>query len=385
MQVECPMCQGHRTISSGGGRKTCTKCNGRGRAQCHVCNGRGFTKCLNCKGDGKVDCQHCNATGWHSVIGTLVVKAKCHFWYDKEALIEGDKAPEVPPLIDELGPEMVTDKHADIKLIEDLERLKELDQEVKSEEFKIPYKVRLPWGSISFRLKDQVVNGKLFGFHPELVHMDPFLEEPLFPGMRLLDEAARTAGNAADKIKEASRYRAMGEALVLSARSNHARAFEAFEKRYPFGLRIDTMHKILLSADLALKNVTKGPRRIGVVFGAVLSAALMGAFYLTPARDHLYPHLPADAARLAIDGGMLLITMILPWMTIKSAATKALQDAMAHLLPPEKRKKLNPKAGRAGWAGLGLAIVIWVGMAFITPMVQQPTPAWFDAVIALIG
>ncbi len=385
MQVECPMCQGHRTIASGGGRKTCTKCNGRGRAQCHVCQGRGFTKCLVCKGDGKIDCQQCNATGWHSVIGTLLVKTKCHFWYDKEALIEGDRAPELPPLIDKLGPKMVTDKHADITLIEDLERLKELDQEVKAEEFKIPYKVRLPWGSISFRLKDQVVNGKLFGLHPELVHMDPFLEEPLLPGIRLLDEAARTAGNATDKIKEASRYRAIGEALVLSTRGGHGRAFEAYEKRYPFGLRTETLHKILISADLALKNATRRPRRIGVVFGSVLSAIVLAAFYLTPARDHLYPHLPADMARLAVDGAMLLLAMTLSWMTIQSTATKALQEAMAHLLPPEKRKKLHPKPGRAGWVGLMLAVLIWAAMIPLTAIAGQSAPLWSDIVLKMIG
>lgn len=201
MLVECPTCQGHRTVAAGGGRKTCMKCNGKGRAGCPACRGKGVTQCKNCKGTGRLGCQQCGTTGWHSVIGSLVVKAKCSFWYDKEALIEAEEAPELPPIIDMLGNKMVLEKHADISLIEDVERLKELDRETKDQEFKIPYKVRLPWGDISFRLKDQIVKGKLFGLHPELVHMDPFLEEPLFPGMRLLDEAARTPGNAADKVK----------------------------------------------------------------------------------------------------------------------------------------------------------------------------------------
>jgi hypothetical protein len=330
-------------------------------------------------------CQQCGTTGWHSVIGSLVVKAKCTFWYDKEALIEGEEAPELPPIIDQLGNKMVLEQHADIKVIEDVERLKELDQEAKDQEFKIPYKVRLPWGSISFRLKDQVVNGKLFGLHPELVHMDPFLEEPLFPGMRLLDEAARTPGNAADKIKEASRFRAMGEALVLSSRMGHARAFEAYEKRYPFGLKTDTLHKILISADLALKNVTKKPRRMGVIYGTVLSLVLLSAFYLSPARSMLYPAIPVPAGHVVIDILLLLMVMALSWVVIQTTATKALQSAMAHLLPPEKLKRLQPKAGKAGWVGIGLALATWLSMIALTHLAGLSAPVWFEKILSLMG
>lgn len=385
MLVECPTCQGHRTVAAGGGRKTCMKCNGKGRAQCHVCRGRGVTRCKNCKGTGRLGCQQCGTTGWHSVIGSLVVKAKCSFWYDKEALVEGDKAPELPPLIDMLGNKMVLEKHADITLIEDAARLKELDQEAKDKEFKIPYKVRLPWGSISFRLKDKVVNAKLFGLHPELVHVDPFLEEPLFPGMRLLDEAARTSGNAVDKIKEASRFRAIGEALVLASRMSHGRAFEAYEKRYPFGLKTDTLHKILVSADMALKNVTKKPRRMGVIYAAIISLIVLSAFYATPVRSYLYAAIAIEAARVVIDILLLLTVMALSWVTIQSSAAKALQDAMAHLLPPEKRKRLNPKPGYAGWAGLGLAFMAWLAMVPITHMAEQSAPIWFEKMLSLIG
>ena len=386
MLVECPLCQGHKTVAAGGGRRTCPKCNGKGRAQCHICRGKGVTSCKNCGGDGKLSCQQCGSTGWHSLIGSLVVKAKCSFWYDKEAMIEGDlSAPELPPLIDKLGVQLFLDKHADITLIEDLTRLKELDQEAKDKEFKIPYKVRLPWGNVSFRLKDKVINGKLFGLHPELVHVDPFLEEPLFPGLRLLDEAARTPGNAADKIREASRFRAMGEALVLASRMGHNRAFEAFEKRYPFGLKIETLHKILISADLALKNVTRKPRRIGVAIGSALSFIILGAYYLSPLRSYIYPSLPVDAARVALDILLLLVVMALTWLMVQSTATRALQDSMKHLLPPDKCKKLHPKAGIAGNVGIGIAALIWAAMIPLTHIAGQTTPLWFEKILTLLG
>ena len=385
MLVECPLCQGHKTVAAGGGRRTCPKCNGKGRAQCHICRGKGVTSCKNCGGDGKLSCQQCGSQGWHSLIGSLVVKAKCSFWYDKEAMIEGDlKAPELPPLIDKLAVQLFLDKHADITLIEDLTRLKELDQEAKDKEFKIPYKVRLPWGNISFRLKDKVIKGKLFGLHPELVHMDPFLEEPLLPGLRLLEEAASTSGNAAEKIKEASRFRAMGEALVLASRLGHARAFEAFEKRYPFGLKTETLRKILISADLALKNITRKPRRIGVAIGAALSLILLCGYYLSPLRGYLYPALPADALRVALDILLLPIVMGLTWLMVQSTATKALQESMKHLLAPDKCKKLNPKPGRAGIIGMGIAALLWITMIPLTHLAGQSAPLWFEKILALL-
>ncbi|HEY0901709.1 MAG TPA: hypothetical protein VGD95_06260, partial [Micavibrio sp.] len=236
MQIDCPQCHGQRTVAAGSSRKTCTKCNGNGKTYCTLCQGKGVTKCKNCKGDGRLNCQSCHATGWHSILANLVVKAKCAFWYDKEALVAAEQAPELPPIIDQLGPLLVTEKHADVIFVEDVERLRQLDQEVKADEYKIPYRVRLPWGDISFRLKDNIINGKLFGFNPRLYHVDHFLEEPLIPGIHKLEEAGRTRGDAVQNIKEASRYRALGEALVLSARMGHGRAFEAYLKRYPFGL-----------------------------------------------------------------------------------------------------------------------------------------------------
>lgn len=385
MQTDCPMCHGARTIAAGSGRKTCTKCNGNGKVGCTLCHGKGVTKCKNCKGDGRLNCKSCNATGWHSVIGNLLVKAKCAFWYDKEALVAGENAPELPPIIDALGPKMVTEKHADIVFIEEVERLKQLDQEVKADEYKIPYRVRLPWGDISFRLKDKVVKGKLFGYNPALYHVDAFLEEPLIPGIHKLEEAGRTRGDAVQNIKDASRFRALGEALVLTARMGHGRAFEAYEKRYPFGLRTDTLHNILNSADAALKNVTRRPRQMGVVYGALLSLALLGGFYLTPVRAQLYAQIPNDHVRIALDVVMLATIMAANWLIIQASATKALHDAMAHLLPPEKRKKLAPKPGRAGYVGMGLAFALWLSMVPLCFVLGQSAPLWFDRLMSVIG
>lgn len=385
MHVDCPQCNGQRTVAAGSSRKTCTRCNGNGKIHCPLCHGKGVTRCKNCKGDGRLNCKSCNATGWHSILSSLIVKAKCAFWYDKEAMVASEQAPELPPIIDSLGPKMVTEKHADIIFIEDVERLKQLDREVKPDEYKIPYRVRVPWGDISFRLKDTVVKGKLFGFNPRLYHVDTFLEEPLIPGIHKLEEAGRTRGDAVQNIKDASQYRALGEALVLSARMGHARAFESYQKRYPFGLREETLHKILVSADAALKNVTRRPRQMGVLYAGILSLVISGAFYLTPARAQLYGLLPAEPARLAIDLLLLALLMGASWFVLQANAAKALQEAMKHLLPPEKRAKLKPKPGKAGYVGIVAALILWALMAPLTFALGLSMPTWCDMLLRLAG
>ncbi len=385
MQVDCPQCHGMRTVAAGASRKTCTKCNGNGKVSCTLCQGKGVTKCKNCKGDGRLNCQSCHATGWHSIIANLSVKAKCTFWYDKEALIAAEAATELPPLIDKLGPLLVTEKHAEIAFIEEAERLKQLDLEVKPDEYKIPYRVRLPWGDISFRLKDKIIKGKLFGFNPQLYHVDTFLEEPLIPGIHKLEEAGRTRGDAVQNIKEASQYRALGEALVLCARMNHARAFEAYQKRYPFGLREETLHNILTSANAALNNVTRRPRLLGVLFAGILSLLILCGFYLTTARAQLYALLPQEPARIAFDMVLLGVIMGTSWLVIQANARKALHNAMAHLLPPAKRKALNPKPGKAGYVGMGIAFILWVAMIPLAFALGQSAPLWFDKLTLLLG
>lgn len=385
MEVECPMCHGHRTIASGGGRKTCPKCNGGGRAPCHVCNGRGFVKCKVCGGDGRINCKACNASGWSSLIGTLIVRAKCSWWYDKDALIKAEESPELPPLIDERGPRMVLEGHARITINEDLSRLKELDQEARPDEFKIPYKVGLPWGNISFRLKDRIIHGKLFGLLPELVHMDPFLEEPLKPALAQLEEAAKSPAMAASLIKEASKLRAIGEAVVLAARMGHAKALEGLQKRYPFGLKPETLRQMLINADVGLKNVTKKPRTNGLIIGSLMSAALMAAVYATPLRSYLYPLIPRTEAHIAVDVLVLVICAALTWMTIQTNAATALRLTLAHILTPEKLKTITPKSGMLGWAGCAAAFVIWCLMIPLSTMAGQTAPDWFIALLGIVA
>ncbi len=381
MHTDCPICHGNRTIGAGGTRKTCGKCNGNGQINCTLCNGKGVTKCKNCKGDGRLNCQSCHATGWHTIIGTLQVKAKSLFCYDKQALSTALQAEKLPPIIDELGPKLVTDKHADITFIEDAARLNQHDHNTKPDEYKIPYRVRLPWARISFRLKDTIVQGQLCGFNGTLYHVDPFLEKALIPAIHKLEEAGRTRGNAVQNIKEATRFRALGEALLLTARMGHSRAFAAYQKRYPFGLRTDTLHNILNSADAALKNVTRQPRQHGVMYGALLATLILGGFYLTPARTALYTTVTDNAVRIACDFILLATLMGASWFITQACATKALHQAMAHLLPPDKRKKLSPKPGRTGYIGVGLVWLLWLSMVPLCLTLGQSAPFWFDRLL----
>src|SRR5690606_12308248 len=156
------------------------------------------------------------------------------FVYDRESLPE-----ELPPLIDRLGPDMVKEGHAIITITEDKEREEELNQQSKPDEYIIPYLVRLPWEKIGFQLKEEPIEGRLFGFHPGLVHMPPFIETLALRGLRTLAEAAGGAGNTAEKLKEAARYRIVAEAIMGAARYPLKKAIAFLHERYPFGIGSD--------------------------------------------------------------------------------------------------------------------------------------------------
>ncbi len=207
--MTCTNCKGRKQFPVKGGRgkqryKKCKACTGTGKIRCTQCKGTGSSPCRTCTGSGKIGCKPCTATGWRSHITFMEISAKCVFDYDKSKL-----PPEVPPLIDHLLERMVLEKHAHIRINEDLERKQELDNLNKPkeymmrrpDEFAITYDVRLPWGDIGFNWepRSEPVTGKLFGFQPCLVHMQPFLEEIALPGIRALGEASTTDKHIAAK------------------------------------------------------------------------------------------------------------------------------------------------------------------------------------------
>ena len=73
------------------------------------------------------------------------IRAKAEFAYDAEELPE-----ELPELLDEYGSSLVLEEHAIARIVESSKKDEEMEQRAESDEFIIPYEVKMPWGDIKF-------------------------------------------------------------------------------------------------------------------------------------------------------------------------------------------------------------------------------------------
>lgn len=381
LEIVCPVCRGMKFMNTTAGRTQCTRCYGKGEAPCKMCQRRGFTQCPQCKGGGRAQCRNCTGTGWHSHITRVEIRAKSRFDFDRESM-----PPEMPELLEKLRGEVVTDKHGQVSIIEDKTREEELNQSSDKDEYVIPYKLHIPWGHIRFVLDAELLEGKLFGFRPALVHTPPFLEKTAQVGLKLLAEAANTKRNAADRISEASRYRAVAETLVVTSQNGKRKALELLHRRYPFGFSAETLKRMVLQAEKAQHNVTRRTRMIGMMIGLSIVAVLDWAYYVGPGRKFLLSLAGSEALQQNLADLMLVaLGGIITTLAMQISSAKALRNAIGRLVPPERRKKMLPKAGREAFIGCALGLVIYLLMVELSLGTGAESPPWHTWILSQFG
>ncbi len=379
-EVLCPFCHGKQFENTPQGRRTCSRCRGRGRMRCMVCKQTGSVPCPACKSMGQMMCKNCTGTGWHSHVMFLEVRAKSEFFYERELL-----PAEVPPLIDAMRAEMVTEQHAEVYINEEKKRIEELDRKSRPDEYIVPYNVRLPWGEIKFKLKDEEVAMKLFGFTPGLVHAPPFLEQITAPATRALEEASAAPRHTADRIREATRFRVAAEALLAAAQWPPRKALDYMHRKYPFGFRTEHLRHLLTHAHTALQRLTRGARMAGLGAGVALAALAAGVYFLGPVRTYLRQAIGAENFMLIPDILWLALGAGISIMTVKLFTGFTLYRMLGKFLPPQKRGRLAPKVGHsAWWAGAGAAVMFFAVMTFAATQGFN-TPGWYAPVLHMLG
>lgn len=379
-EMLCRQCRGTRTLNTQQGPIQCKFCQGRGRTVCDLCRRQGRIACKTCHSTGQCPCKDCNGSGWRSLVAALKFKVAGHFSYQNGSLPK-----DVPPLIDSLGPELVTEGHAKADIVTDKERLKAAAEEGQKNEYAILYDVRLPWGDIDFTIRRTTISGKLFGYRPALVQMGPVLEKILAKGLRLLDDAAANRGDASRKLQDALRYRAISEAVLATAMHPPRKALSLMRERYPFGIQNTTLKNMLQMAGRALQNTTRRPRLYGLGIGLGLTALLYGLYYIGPLRDMIRPHTGAPAAQAAIDFFLVLLGGTITTASIQLTAARALRRSLRAIKSKAARKKLVPKAGQSAlWGYLG-GLILYFTMINAAIMTGAAAPAWYAKLTATIG
>src|SRR6185295_6295071 len=172
--------------------------------------------------------------------------------------------------------------------------------------------------------RTEPVTGKLFGFQPALVHMQPFIEEIALPGIRALGEAANSSKDVLGKLHEAMRFRVIGDVLLSSTRYVSGPAIDAVMRRYPFGIRDETVKTLVEQANESIKFLTQSSRVTGLMIGLALVSAMDFVYYIGPGHSLVTANVDDKKVQAAIDLAPLLFGNVLTTVSIKMASKKAL-------------------------------------------------------------
>lgn len=379
----CPQCLGRQYIPGPNGtQQNCTLCQARGTVGCEYCREKGEVICPKCKSTGQMPCKDCSNTGWHTLFVTLRLKAHSEFDYEEDALPDRE---ELIPILDDLAGMLVIDGHADIKLIEEKERLKELKKECKHDEYIVAYHVRLPWAVLTLKIMDEEVKVRLFGFEPSLLYVPDYLEKPLEPGLKMLDQAAHERGSPNKKILSATKYRAIAESFLLGGRYSRKKAMHLMRKKYPVGISGNVIDKMVINADTALKKATEQPRKVGLAIGLAIVTVIYGLYYVGPIRDVITTSLMDESIQSLIDMLLILCGGAITTIAIQKTATKALLEAIGKILPKNKKEQFLPKAGYSALWGYSGGILIYFIMLEISAQIGKSIPSWYLDIRTALG
>lgn len=371
-QMPCTLCRGTKMMGTPNGRAPCTRCQGRGRMPCNLCQRSGGRRCEVCQGKMHTNCKNCNGAGWMSLVGTINIKARSQYDFDRSAL-----TPEIAAAIDAQGPRLVIDKHIDAAIIEDEERAKALDSMAAEGEYIIPYHLRLPTGRITFALpKKQEITAKLFGMQPTLTELPPFLEAPLAPALAALNEAA--AGKT-ERVRDAMKMRFVSEAILTALRHGPAKGVRILTKRYPLGLEATTIASSVAAAEKVVAALITRPRIIGLAAGSVVSAALYGAYYIGPGFAALAGKFEPHVG-MALDVGILLCGGAATALTAQQLATNGVRRALGKVAAKIPSSQLAPASAFSYGISAAITALLFVGIIEIAVEMKKPAPAWYTQI-----
>lgn len=361
-QVSCSKCHGSgRMVVHGGGQASCDQCRGVGRISCAQCGARGQMKCRSCGASGKVKCEKCSGTGWLSHLAHIELEAVVRFEFDRDGLPS-----KLVDLIEEKGAFLVSkgDIEVDLKQDNPVEAMhsdRPSSESVSQEPLILSYAVSCPYGSVHFKLGDKVVPAVVLGWQARLIDMPAFLEELTKPGIEAIFEAARIPASAVLHLENAARYavwRSMLSQILVS--SNLKKAMMVVMNRYSAGLHQETVKRVVVAADKAIRAVTRLPRYIGFGIGQALFSGVVFSYFYFAIGDRLFSTVSAPL-RDVLDFIILPIGIGLGVVFSQIAAYQAQKKAFAKVVDADVLKGRMPRVGAIWlWSSVLSALMIAV-------------------------
>lgn len=368
--MQCPLCRGAGTVQGQRGQQPCNKCNGMRRVPCTMCQRTGKIPCKKCRATGNLPCPTCKGQAYSTRVVTVGLKATTRADYTRNLVPE-----HMTFLIENDGPKLVAEGDLTVSA-------QSMTEEGK---MGVHYEAAFPFADITFKLGAKPVKVEAYG-QGKFIRLPSVLDTLLERPIDLLHQAARGSGDVAKILKEAGRYRAIALALVTTIRANAAQTTARLLQKYPEGLSHECAAKIGQYADVAVSLITRKPRYQGLVIGLVMVGALYAFYYLGPGRGLITPYVADPRFNLIIDALLVFIGGTITNLSIQITARSALHNALGHLIPPDKRRSLLPRTGKASLWGYLAGAILYILMIELTRHINGGvTPVWYQSLMRMIG
>ncbi len=366
-KIQCVHCGSTGRLRQNNQEVQCHYCRGTGQAPCDLCRNTGKTPCRTCGARGVINCQTCSGSGWFTHIYHVIVTAFGRLNFNKD---------HIPPKLVGLFERSMG------KLIENealkIENVGESVGVYEDGALSISYEIGFPYGDVHFVLKDKPVDASIFGYNGKIVNLPPVLDKLIAPGLRKLENAARQKGDIAKQLKEASKYKIIAMALLQSARYSAKKTAMIIKRRYPMGISSSTLENMAKMADKATSDISKKPKSLGLIIGLMVSAALYGLYLITPVRTMATSELANPMLHIVLDVILVGLCSYLSIFISQMTAKKAMQTALGHLLPPNQRQGLVPKAGNIIYFAIVGCALLFAGLCEASIYIPDiTTPSWY--------
>lgn len=389
--VICPRCRGDGKMNTPKGNIPCQFCRGDGRVNCKNCGARGQIKCQNCNATGTTSCRICAASGWISHLTHVDIFAQIAFDFDHR---------DLPPLLVQTidkAPSRCIEKHdIEVSVIKPRamdNSLSNINSPLRDhipstnepeDTIWVDYQAMVPFGPITFKIDDKDVSGSLFGFQGRLAGFPFFIDEMIKEGQAALSNTSQKGNDIRTNLMKAAKFRLIADIITQTLHiKNTTRTKNFLKEKYPAAINPETISSLVDLTDLALRNITRRWRTIGLISGFIGFGILLEIYFLSGGRENLKSLGFPEMAMVPVDILMFPLGIALGVISSKFAA-KWSQDRMLYkIVPADILKKTLPKAGKTiHWSIISSAGMIIVFLA-LAIMSEGPIPAWLNYLVVL--
>lgn len=385
-QMQCPRCRGSTRIQTHKGLIPCQFCRGDGKVNCSLCGARGQIKCRNCAASGATNCKTCAGTGWLSHLAHVEIYAKISFDFDKAQLPQT----LVTSILSNAA--RCVDKHEiEVSLIKkhninSMIQNSEITNEEPDDTVWIDYDAICPFGTISFKMDAEKIRGQLFGFQARLITFPFFLDKLTQTGQVALIKAGEDKKSIHKHLKVIAQYRLLRDIITQTLFIKNITKTKSFlRQKYITGIDPQNINKLVDSADLTLRHITRKSRILGMIIGLILYGLIIEYYFLGGGRITLKSMGIPEIYILPIDLLLVPCGVMMSVLSSKYTAKWSQNKALKNIVPDEFLINTLPKAGKMMYWGISLSVLIYTIILTISVLGNFPIPEWLRFFLSKIA